>query len=89
MSWEPELEEQFLRLLREADPGTPNQVDIAQEFARRLANFAEIWATDYDIVNEYEQRLADWIHSIKFRSGAAEGTFTAYKQHIERARAEE
>lgn len=89
MSWEPDLEEPFLQLLREADPGTSNQSDIAQDFARRLANFAEAWATDDEAINEYEQRLADWIHSIKFRTDAAEGAFTAYKQHIERARAEE
>jgi hypothetical protein len=93
MNWEPDLqlEEQFLRLLREADASTSNQAGVAQDFARRLASFADAWATNDEAIDEYEQRLAEWIDSIKSRSlmTAEESALPAYERQIEIAGAED
>lgn len=57
-----ELETQFFRLLQEADPKTFEHPDLAEEFARRLADFAEDWAADNN-VDEEEKQLHRWIES--------------------------
>ena len=92
MNWEPDpqLEAQFLRLLEEADPETSNQVDVAQGFAKGLASFAEVWATNEEAVDEYEQQLSNWIESLNSRRLMKAGeALTAYEQRVERARAED
>lgn len=90
MSWESDvqLEEQFLRLLREAEPGASNQAHLTQDFARRLASFAEAWATNDEATDEYEHRLAGWIDSSKSRS-LSEEISPAYEQQAEIAGAED
>lgn len=57
-----ELEESFLMLLKELDPGIERQPEVAKEFAQELLAFTEGWASDFESIEGHESRLGMWIN---------------------------
>lgn len=66
-----ELENAFLRVLQEADPG-PSGDSLVEEFASHLTALTEAWATDSQKLHEHERWLDNWVKRNTQERGAVE-----------------
>lgn len=56
-----ELENEFLRLLKEADPELSERDPVVREFASQLATLTDDWATGSPMLQVREEALDQWI----------------------------
>jgi hypothetical protein len=65
------MENEFFRLLREADPGTSERDPLVREFATHLATLTDDWATGSPYLSERERWLDDWVKQSTAEMGGA------------------
>lgn len=58
-----QLMHQFQQLLQDIDPDIKDHPDFEAEFAARLADFTEAWATSSENLDRCQSDLEDWILS--------------------------